>query len=187
MLVRLAEMSTPANPPSTDGSSDQGVLDLSQAIHDSVMQRLAAASMALAEVEDLAPGDRRRAAQEVTGALGALRELLEAATRGLDLERIGAPVEQEPEVLDVVLSVMAEALANIHKHASPGRIWIHMSHDHQGVDLEVLNDGPTVDSTSNGLGLRLAELQLRSIGGELECGPAADDRWRVRMRVPAWT
>jgi signal transduction histidine kinase len=163
----------------------QEVLELSRAIHDSVIQRLAGASMALADIEGLAPEDRRRAAQEVTAALGDLRELLVAATRGLELESMDASLEQRPELSNVVLSVMAEALANIRKHASPGHISIHVSQDDEGLDLEVLNDGTPRDTGGNGMGLHLAELQLRSVGGRFESGPTTGDCWRVHMRLPA--
>jgi signal transduction histidine kinase len=167
------------------------VLELSRAIHDSVLQRLSAASMALADVDGLDPQDRRRAAEQVTTALGELRELLVAATRGLEGDDERDEAGHEPA--GVVLSVMAEVLANIRKHASLGHVSIHLSHDSGGLDIEVVND--VTESLVNdvaersladsGVGLRLAELQLRSVGGELESGPATGDRWRVRVHLPA--
>jgi signal transduction histidine kinase len=93
----------------------------------------------------------------------------------------------------IVRSAIAEALANIREHASPSEVTIIVQGDVDGVALDVLNDGSrapsdnaddTKERNRSGVGLRLVDLQARSIGAQLEAGPVGNGEWRVRVRIP---
>ncbi len=181
-------------------------LDLAREIHERVLQRLFGVSLALTAEAPLDPEQRERCRVEMQEAIGDLRRALErplaplpaetGTTLAAELERIGAigrfpleldwptgvtvPIDVEP----LAQSVLAEALRNIGKHATPSWVRVRVSRDEDTFALEVRNDGTRQGPRGAGMGLRLAAFEALQHGGMVEFGPAPDDAWRVRLVVP---
>ena len=93
---------------------------------------------------------------------------------------ISAPAELEP----LAQSVLAEAIRNAHKHASPTEVRVRTASEHGAFVLEVTNDGVDGSAKRAGMGLRLAALDALQAGGLLEFGMRGERRWQVRLMVP---
>ncbi len=153
---------------------------------------------------------RERCRIEMQEAIGDLRRALErplaplppetGTTLADELARVsaapGPPIEVRwPEGLTVpadleplAQSVLAEALRNAAKHASPSLIEVAVARDADTFSLEVRNDGVrlrAMTATSGGMGLRLAAFEALQQGGVVEFGQTRADGWRVRLVVPA--
>jgi signal transduction histidine kinase len=183
-------------------------LELAREVHERVLQRLFGVSLALSAEQPLDSEQRERCLTEMREALGDLRRALErplaplppetATTLAEELERVrrspgmvvdvdwrgdfSVPSDLEP----LAVSVLAEALRNISKHAHPSRVEVYVSRDEDTFTLEVRNDG--VDggppaAGSGGMGLRLAAFEALQHGGVIESGPVDEDGWRVRLLV----
>lgn len=182
-------------------------LDLAREVHDGVIQRLFGVSLALSGEQDLSPEARRRCAEEVQGALADLRATLQrplgraprpsATTLGDELERLarehpdlgvtleeGDPAGVPPRLESLVQSVLAEAVRNAHKHASPTRVAVRLRHADGAFVMEVDNDGARGGRRTTGMGLRLAAFEALQSGGVVEYGPAGGGAWRVKLVVP---
>jgi signal transduction histidine kinase len=181
-------------------------LDLAREIHERVMQRLFGVSLALSAEQPLSAAERDRCRIEMQEALSDLRRALErplaplppetGTTLAAELERVaatwGTPVVIEwPEEITVPLdleplaqSVLAEALRNISKHASPSAVEVGVFRDADTFKLEVRNDGVRDGVRGGGMGLRLAAFEALQQGGVVEFGPSGVERWRVRLVVP---
>jgi signal transduction histidine kinase len=183
-------------------------IELAREVHDSVMQRLFAVGLVLEAGGDLSVPDRERCAEQV---LEARQELAAAMQRRL--ERTPAPAsvtladelaQLEAEHVDLRLhsdwelgvaisprfealaqNVMAEALRNARKHATPSRVDATVKADGDAALLEVVNDGATGTGETPGMGLRLAAQDAANSGAELQWGRLSGDRWIVRLRMPA--
>ncbi len=182
-------------------------IDLARDLHEAVVQRLFGVSLALAGHGGLGQADRERCADEVSHALNELRAALQrplarssppttrtlqeevrrlARAYGLDVglaegERLVVPAGLEP----VTQSVLREAVRNAAKHAEPTRVEVRAREADGAFVLEVGNDGvASRDARKAGMGLRLAAFEALEHGGIVEFGPAAGDRWRVRLTVP---
>ncbi len=181
-------------------------IDLAREIHERVMQRLFGVSLALSAEQPLSSAERDRCRVEMGEALTDLRRALErplaplpaetGTTLAAELERVagvpGPPVKVDwpPDVavpLDLeplAQSVLAEALRNISKHASPSAIDVGVFRDADTFKLEVRNDGVRQGVRGGGIGLRLAAFEALQHGGVVEFGPSGKKGWRVRMVVP---
>ena len=95
---------------------------------------------------------------------------------------LSVPSDLEP----LAQSVLAEALRNITKHASPAHVSVLVARDNERFTLKVRNDGvpnrPRAQ-TGSGMGLRLAAFEALQYGGVVESGPAQDGCWEVRLVV----
>ena len=182
-------------------------IDLAREIHEGVMQRLFGVSMALDGAGDLPESARQRCAEETQAALSDLRTAIQRplgrtprATRttflaeverlsrmhpdlGVSLEsggQVRVPVALEP----LAQSVLAEAVRNAHKHATPTRVTVRLSQSDGAFVLEVANDGVLGRSRRAGMGLRLAALEALQSGGVVEFGAREPGTWQVRLVVP---
>jgi signal transduction histidine kinase len=182
-------------------------IDLAREIHERVIQRLFGVSLALGSERELTREERRRCRSEMEAALSdlriALRRPLAPRTRPTqstlreELRRLRhrysrLPIEVRwegghsvPSQLEpLAQSVLAEALRNVDKHASPTRVEVRVGASEGNLVLEVLNDGVGDDSRGDGMGLRLAALEAIRLGGVLEFGPAGEGEWHVRLVAP---
>ncbi|MGZ4260749.1 MAG: GAF domain-containing sensor histidine kinase [Solirubrobacteraceae bacterium] len=182
-------------------------IDLAREIHEGVIQRLFGVSMALDGEGDL-PGDaRKRCASETQAALVDLRTALQRplgraprATQttfteevkrlarmhpelGLTLEQ--AAGEEVPQALEpLAQSVLAEAVRNAHKHATPTKVEVRVGRHDGAFVLEVSNAGVNGRQRRPGMGLRLAALEALHSGGVIEFGEREPGTWKVRLVVP---
>jgi signal transduction histidine kinase len=181
-------------------------LDLAREIHERVLQRLFGVSLALSAEQPLGAAERQRCRTEMKEALADLRTALErplaplsretGSTLAAELERValvpGAPVRIEwpPEVVvptelePLAQSVLAEALRNIAKHATPSEVGVAVARDEDTFTLEVRNDGVRAGARGVGMGLRLATFEALQLGGVVEFGTGREGWWRVRLVVP---
>src|SRR5215212_6115301 len=167
----------------------QARIDLARELHERVIQRLFGVSLVLGSDAELSQEARRRAAEEVHGALADLREALSrplapptldtGATLHAELARLGRHYKHLPLELDwehgvevpadvepLAQSVLAEALRNADKHADPSIVRVHVGRVDGTFVLEVRNDGAGVGPRSRGagMGLRLAAVEALGRG-----------------------
>jgi GAF domain len=187
-------------------------LYLARDIHERVLQRLFGVSLVLEADQPLDDAARERCAAELAGAVAELRSALQrplaparpvgARTLGEELDRLPArrpelPVHvvRAPDAdvpLDaeaLAVSVLAEAMRNVRKHARPRRVEVLVGRSAGAWSLEVRNDGVVPSpgpaaAAGAGMGLRLAAFEALERGGMLEFGPHGEDGWRVRLVVP---
>src|SRR5919108_1461737 len=184
---------------------------LAREIHERVVQRLFGISLVLGSERELSDRERARCAEEMQAALSDLREALARPlspppqpSNGPKLEdelrRLGRHYKDLPLEVDwerglplpagidsLAQSVLAEALRNADKHASPSHVRVRVGRANGTFVLEVRNDGvpSEPDATrGTGMGLRLAALEALQLGGVVEFGKE-EGEWRVRLVVPA--
>jgi signal transduction histidine kinase len=181
-------------------------IDLAREIHERVLQRLFGVSLALSAESPLDRDQRERCRVEMQEAIGDLRRALErplaplpaetGTTLAAELTRVasmpGPPIMVHWPV-DVIVpgdleplaqSVLAEALRNIAKHASPSQVDVTVARDADTFTLEIRNDGARRGRGDGGMGLRLAAFEALQQGGVAEFGPWGAEGWRVRLVVP---
>jgi signal transduction histidine kinase len=95
-------------------------------------------------------------------------------------ERVVLPPQFEP----LAQSVLAEAVRNAHKHATPTRVEVSLARVDGALVLDVVNDGVRGRPKQSGMGLRLAATEALQVGGIVEFGEPAPGTWRVRLAVP---
>ena len=182
-------------------------IDLAREIHEGVMQRLFGVSMALDGDGDLPESARQRCAEETQAALGDLRTAIQRplgrtprATRTTflaEVERLsrvhpdlgvrlqsGAEVQVPTALEPLAQSVLAEAVRNAHKHATPTRVSVRLAQNEGAFVLEIANDGVLGRGRRPGMGLRLAALEALQSGGVVEFGEREPGTWQVRLVVP---
>ena len=183
-------------------------VELTRDLHENAIQRLFGVALALGSEHGLSAAERRRCQEELRSVVGDLRHALTRPvgalahshpTQGLAevvqrlLERRpelslewGTGVEVPPELEAVAQSVLAEALRNADRHATPSRIEIAVGSDGDTFSLAVENDGAGDGKSTKGggLGLRLAALEALRYEGLVEFGAAPGGRWRVRLVAP---
>lgn len=183
-------------------------IDLAREVHEGVMQRLFGVSMALDGTGDLPEQSRLRCAEETQAALGDLRAALQRplgrsprATRttfraeverlarvnrdlGLALEA-DSDVPVPPALEPLAQSVLAEAVRNARKHATPTYVSVRLAQLEDAFVLEVTNDGVSSRGRrAAGMGLRLAAFEALQSGGVIEFGEREPGTWQVRLVVP---
>ncbi len=182
-------------------------IDLAREIHEGVIQRLFGVSMALDGDGDLPAAARERCASETQAALSDLRTALQrplgrapratGTTFVAEVERLarvhpglGVTLEQGQEgdvpasLEPLAQSVLAEAVRNAHRHASPTRVSVRVRRADGAFVLEVANDGVADRKRQAGMGLRLAALEALQSGGVVEFGEREPGTWQVRLVVP---
>jgi signal transduction histidine kinase len=183
-------------------------LELAREIHERVMQRLFGVSLALSAEKPLDRDERDRCLAEMQEALSDLRSALErplapvSGDTGTTLAAEVARLMQTPGgvgqihvtwpddvevpsgVEALAQSVLAEALRNIAKHATPSVVEVVVAGDEDTFSLEVRNDGVAPGARGAGMGLRLAAFEALQHGGVVDFGAPDQGRWRVRLVVP---
>lgn len=182
-------------------------VDLTRELHEQVIQRLFGVLLVLGADVRPSSEELRRCNEELRNVVGELRRALARPTapsqtrRATNLaETLGRLVERRPELRlewgrgvevpeelePLTHSVLAEALRNADRHASPERIDVRVSAGDGTFVLEIENDGlrDGRGTPGGGLGLRLAVLEALRYEGLIEFGPSDADRWRVRLVVP---
>lgn len=177
---------------------------LTRDVHEQVIQRLFATSLALGVEGPLEVTERERCEREVRLAIGELRSALARPSGrppATTLRRLLNRMQRsEPalrvrwredfeigESLEAISqAVVTEALANARKHADPTSIVVSVDAPDGALEIEVLNDGvrPEEGGGGTGLGLRLAAFEALDRRGVVEFGPVPPDGWRVRLVVP---
>jgi signal transduction histidine kinase len=182
-------------------------IDLAREIHEGVIQRLFGVSMALDGEGHLPAEARQRCASETQVALADLRSALQRplgrapratqTTFRNEVERLSrmhpdlgvtlegssdtdVPARLEP----LAQSVLAEAVRNAHKHASPSKVSVRVGRSDGAFVLEVTNDGVAGRHRHAGMGLRLAALEALHSGGVVEFGEREPGTWQLRLVVP---
>ena len=182
-------------------------LELARDIHERVMQRLFGVSLALSAEAPLEGEQRERCLVEMQEATAELRSALERplapreqhrTTLADEVARLSEPelpsanvtidwpdgVTVPPDVEALAQAVLAEALRNVDKHASPTSVHVTVASDADTFTLEVHNDGVEEGVRGAGMGLRLASFEALQHGGVVEFGPAETGCWRVRLVLP---
>jgi signal transduction histidine kinase len=183
-------------------------IDLARDVHEGVIQRLFGVQLVFSSQAELTPESRERIAAELQGALQDLRAalqrplgrsapetqvtLLEEVERlrrahpdlGVTLARGSEDVEVPRSLEPLAQSVLAEAVRNAHKHATPTAVEVAISRDEGTFILDVINDGVEERAHATGMGLRLAALEALQVGGIVEFGQRESGHWRVRLAVP---
>ena len=182
-------------------------INLAREIHERVIQRLFGVSLALSGDNDLDAQARERCADEIQAALVDLRAAVQRplarapratqTTLREELERLasqhpdlgvvleeGDPAAVPADLEPLAQSVLAEAVRNAHKHATPTRVGVRVLRHDGAFVLEVTNDGIHGRSKRSGMGLRLAALEALGAGGVVEFGKRGPDLWQVRLAVP---
>jgi PAS domain S-box-containing protein len=175
-------------------------------IHDGAQQRLTSVLLSLGRLRESAAEDTALldlAIDELATGLQELRELASGlhpsvlSERGfaaaLEALALRAPVPVElaalpdrrlPEPVEVcAYYVVAEALANVHKHAGARRVVVNASLDDAGLLVEVIDDGAG-GADSEGGGLRGLLDRVEALGGSLEVDSPAGEGTRVVARLP---
>jgi PAS domain S-box-containing protein len=175
-------------------------------IHDGAQQRLTSVLLSLGRLRERSEGDQAlldQAMDELAIGLEELRQLASGlhpsvlAERGfvaaLEALALRAPVPVElTEVPDRRLPanvevgayyVVAEALANVHKHASARRVLVRAAVDDAGLMVDVVDDGAG-GADSEGEGLRGLVDRVEALGGWLEVDSPEGLGTRVTARLP---
>ena len=130
--------------------------------------------------------------------LGQLTTLTQRMTAaGLDVELcvLGAPWTLSPGRDLAAYRVIQEALTNVLKHAGTGRTLVTLNYRHDGLTLEVTDDGPRCPADPSeqlnpgalpggGRGLIGLRERVNLCGGDFEAGRLPRGGWRVMARFP---
>lgn len=175
-------------------------------LHDGAQQRITAVLLSLGRLRE-APQDRAAlidlAIDELSAGLEELRELasglhpsvlserglakaLEAlalrATVPVDLQSDVSPALSE-QVEAAVYYVVAEGLANTHKHAGASSVVVRTRTDGETLVVEVLDDGAG-GADEEGSGLRGLADRIEALGGTLALDSPAGRGTRLLARIP---
>jgi signal transduction histidine kinase len=209
-LGKAAALASVARMVATEGEKSRQLeqrIDLAREIHEGVIQRLFGISMALDGAGDLPAEARARCATEIQEALSELRTAIQRplgrapratqTTFVAEVERLarvhpdlGVTLESgdegdvPPALEPLAQSVLAEAVRNAHKHASPNQVSVRVGRSGGALVLEVANDGVTGSRHRAGMGLRLAALEALHSGGVIEFGEREPGMWKLRLMVP---
>ncbi|MDP9318991.1 MAG: histidine kinase, partial [Actinomycetota bacterium] len=175
-------------------------------LHDGAQQRLTGVLLALGRIRD-APGERKElldlAIDELANGLQDIRELagglhpsvlsergLVAALQALALS---APVPVElkalpdgplPEPVEAAAYyVVAEALANVHKHAGASSIVVRAANEAGRLVVEVVDDG-VGGADDEGTGLRGLADRVEALGGRLALESPPGLGTRITAEIP---
>ena len=180
-------------------------------LHDGTQQRLLSISMALGLAEsklDSDPEAARRVVREARASLGMalqeLRELSQGIHPGILTERGLGPALQElayaaPVPVDIEIPagirlpgpleagmyfVVAEALANVAKHASAGAASVRVTRRDGHVVVEVCDDGVGGADPARGSGLRGLGDRVEALGGSFVVESTPAEGTQLRAEIP---
>jgi signal transduction histidine kinase len=182
-------------------------LALARDLHETVVQRLFAASLVLSASGPLHSHERRSCAEALQLALAELRAGLlrtaanpepDAAPRlaedllalgddpGVHVSVTGPPPRLAAHQDVATRSVLAEAVRNARKHAGDAPIHVAVHTDRDLLTLDVVNaaDPPAAAGHVRGVGLELAAAEVLEVDGLLGHGRTASGQWRVQLTVP---
>jgi PAS domain S-box-containing protein len=175
-------------------------------LHDGAQQRITSVLLTLGRLRETADGDTAMLELAIDQLATGLQELRELASglhpavlseRGLvpalealalrapvPVELAGVPDRRLPEQVEVgAYYVVAEALANVHKHAGARRVVVRATVDEAGLLVEVVDDGAGGADPEGG-GLRGLVDRVEALGGTLELDSEAGRGTRVTARLP---
>jgi PAS domain S-box-containing protein len=175
-------------------------------LHDGAQQRLTSVLLSLGRLRESAEGHGTLldlAIDELAAGLSELRELASGlhpsvlSERGLvpalealalrapvPVELAAVPTERLPEPVEVAAYyVVAEALANVQKHAGARQVVVRATVDDARLLVEVVDDGAG-GADPEGEGLRGLADRVEALGGTLELDSPAGGGTRVRARIP---
>jgi signal transduction histidine kinase len=175
-------------------------------LHDGAQQRLTSVLLTLGRLRAMAPEPDDLlvfAIEELAAGLDDIRELasglhpavltergLVAALEALAL-RAPLPVELRvaidrrlPEPVEAAAYyVVAEALANVHKHAGASRVVVDAKADERSLVIAVVDDG-VGGADEEGLGLRGLADRVEALGGRLTLDSPPGGGTRLRAEMP---
>ncbi len=175
-------------------------------LHDGAQQRITAVLLSLGRLRD-APQERAAlidvAIDDLSAGLEEIRELASGlhpsvlSERGLVKAldalalRAGIPIDVQadvrpglPEQLEAAAYyVVAEGLANAHKHAGASRVVVRIKTDRETLVVEVLDDG-VGGADEEGSGLRGLTDRVEALGGTLALESPAGGGTRLLARIP---
>ncbi|HEX6713236.1 MAG TPA: PAS domain S-box protein [Thermoleophilaceae bacterium] len=175
-------------------------------LHDGAQQRLTSVLLILGRLRAMAAAPEHllvRAIDELAAGLDEIRELASGlhpavlAERGLvaalealalrapvPVEVQAVPARQLPEQVEAAAYyVVAEALANVHKHAGAGRIVVRATTDERCLVVTVGDDG-VGGADQEGEGLRGLADRVEALGGRLALDSPAGGGTRLRAEIP---
>jgi PAS domain S-box-containing protein len=175
-------------------------------LHDGAQQRLTSVLLILGRLRAMAAAPEHllvRAIDELAAGLDEIRELASGlhpavlAERGLvaalealalrapvPVEVQAVPARQLPEQVEAAAYyVVAEALANVHKHAGAGRIVVRATTDERCLVVTVVDDG-VGGADQEGEGLRGLADRVEALGGRLALDSPAGGGTRLRAEIP---
>jgi PAS domain S-box-containing protein len=175
-------------------------------LHDGAQQRITSVLLTLGRLRETADGDTAMLELAIDQLATGLQELRELASglhpavlseRGLvpalealalrapvPVELAGVPDRRLPEQVEVgAYYVVAEALANVHKHAGARRVVVRATVYEAGLLVEVVDDGAGGADPEGG-GLRGLVDRVEALGGTLELDSEAGRGTRVTARLP---
>jgi len=136
---------------------------------------------AVEEIRQLARGIH----PAVLGEAGLVPALRELARRSPVPVAVSAPVGRLPAAVEAAAYfVVAEALANVTKHAHAGNATVDVERQDGQVVLEVADDGVGGATMLGGSGLRNLQDRVEALGGTLSVDSAAGCGTRVRAVIP---
>lgn len=188
-------------------------------VHDGLAQDLSVALREVALLDENELGDAEAAAsrarlhEAVTAAhrivrsrledlrvpvpLGGLRAAVETTVERFErgglpvrLTVRGAAADARPEAVVVVSRVLAEALANVVRHAHARAATVELRIEGERLELLVEDDGEGFDAADRAgrgdghFGLAIMRERARGQGGECEVGPRPGGGTRVTLRMP---
>ena len=107
---------------------------------------------------------------------------------GEDVEcTVTGDVDRLPEGMGlVVFRIVQEALTNTVKYARGGRVRVRVHSDHDGVEVDVVNDAGSRAPDASGAGHGLVGMAERAalFGGSVDASPTATGGFRVRATLP---
>jgi hypothetical protein len=182
-------------------------LELARELHETVVQRLFAASLVLSASGPLRSDEQRCSADALQLALAELRAgLLRSAEHpgadtaprlaedlvalrdvpGVHVSVTGPPPRLAAHQDAATRSVLAEAVRNARKHAGDAPIHVAVHTDRDLLTLDVVNaaDPPGAAGHVPGVGLKLAAAEVLEVDGLLGHGRTPSGQWRVQLTVP---
>ena len=134
----------------------------------------------LEDIRELARGLHPRGRAE--RGLGAAREALVLRTP-VRVARDAVPAQRPAQVEATAYYVVAEALANVQKHARAGRVGVRVTGDARHTDVTVVDDG-VGGADVTGAGLRGLADRVEARGGRLDVeSPRGAGTW-LRAQIP---
>ena len=130
------------------------------------------------------------------GQLTTLTQRMRAAGLDVELCVFGVPWTLSPGRDLAAYRVIQEALTNVLKHAGTARTLVSLNYGHDGLTLEVTDDGPRCPADPSerlnpgalpggGRGLIGLRERVNLGGGEFEAGRLPRGGWRIMARFPA--
>jgi len=194
-------------------AADEDRRRLERNLHDGAQQRLVSSRLALRLAREKLESDSELTAEllesagtELDGALGELRELargihpgiltegglraaIEALAERAPLPALvaGTPAEALPEPVEIAAYyVVAEALANVVKHAEATSVTVSVSRDEDDVVVTVRDDGRGGADPARGSGLVAVRDRAEALGGSLEVESPPGEGTLVRAVLPVY-